>query len=445
PLSLGYYSAAPPVNVELTTHDSMTPRPDSPLMDHLTGGVGPRDASVYPSVVGRDASVTPPPAVLAPVAIKATVPGGEPGTHMDPHHRLLYQLALAERLRMASVGLAWTPRPTVVHTEGPHVLQVPTLTTGQFMGFGGSRLPSGPWSSGPCGPLGIYGEQLHPFHGPFRGLVDPRLFFPGAPEEPKPQHSYIGLIAIAILSSPDKKLILGDIYQYFLDNYPYFRNRGTGWRNSIRHNLSLNDFFIKAGRAANGKGNYWAIHPANVSDFAKGDYRRRRAQRRVRRHIGLQVDDDSDLEENDTTTPLSPLGPATPPVSPGNLTSSSPGTPFNNDTTTQASLGSRPPRPFDMMSILAPDTPPATSHHPRSLIEALAEDVVPRITPLLRTCSPVCDINIKEDDNVDVDVSTLPLNPEKLDIKITQTTSPGFNFSLSHNLFNYQLPLCRQT
>ncbi|CAG5134489.1 unnamed protein product [Candidula unifasciata] len=121
---------------------------------------------------------------------------------------------------------------------------------------------------------------------------DPRARF--VQEEPKPSHSYIGLIGMAILNSKDKKLVLSDIYQWILDNYPYFRTRGPGWRNSIRHNLSLNDCFIKSGRSANGKGHYWAVHPANVDDFERGDFRRRRAQRKVRRHMGLSVPDDDD-------------------------------------------------------------------------------------------------------------------------------------------------------
>jgi len=99
---------------------------------------------------------------------------------------------------------------------------------------------------------------------------------------------------MAILGSKERKLVLSDIYQWILDNYPYFRRRGPGWRNSIRHNLSLNDCFIKAGRSANGKGHYWAIHPANVEDFERGDFRRRRAQRKVRRAMGLSVADDDD-------------------------------------------------------------------------------------------------------------------------------------------------------
>eukprot|EP00090_Calanus_glacialis_P025513 TRINITY_DN39909_c0_g1_i1.p1 TRINITY_DN39909_c0_g1~~TRINITY_DN39909_c0_g1_i1.p1 ORF type:complete len:183 (-),score=48.87 TRINITY_DN39909_c0_g1_i1:67-588(-) len=115
---------------------------------------------------------------------------------------------------------------------------------------------------------------------------------------------------MAILSSTDKKLVLADIYQYMLDNFPYFRHRSPGWRNSIRHNLSLNDCFIKAGRAANGKGHYWAVHPACVQDFTKGDFRRRRAQRRVRKHLGLHVEE----EEEDDSPPASPI--PSPPVSP---------------------------------------------------------------------------------------------------------------------------------
>ncbi|KAJ1085215.1 hypothetical protein NDU88_005348 [Pleurodeles waltl] len=99
----------------------------------------------------------------------------------------------------------------------------------------------------------------------------------------KPGQSYIALISMAILSSPEKKLLLSDIYQWIMDSYPYFKNKEKSWRNSVRHNLSLNECFIKAGRSDNGKGHYWAIHPANLHDFSKGEYHRRRARRRIRR------------------------------------------------------------------------------------------------------------------------------------------------------------------
>ncbi len=104
----------------------------------------------------------------------------------------------------------------------------------------------------------------------------------------KPPYSYIALISMAILGSPDRKLLLGDIYQWIMDKYPYYRNTDDrAWRNSVRHNLSLNECFIKKGRADNGKGNYWAIHEACEEDFSKGDYRRRQARRRARRSTQL--------------------------------------------------------------------------------------------------------------------------------------------------------------
>ncbi|CAP31199.1 Protein CBR-FKH-10 [Caenorhabditis briggsae] len=139
--------------------------------------------------------------------------------------------------------------------------------------------------------------------------LDGSILNPSECHQPKPQHSYIGLIAMAILSSPQKKMVLAEVYEWIMTEYPYFRSRGAGWRNSIRHNLSLNDCFVKAGRAANGKGHYWAVHPACIRDFERGDFRRRRAQRKVRRHMGLQVEegDSSDEEESagsDTSPPI---------------------------------------------------------------------------------------------------------------------------------------------
>ena len=103
----------------------------------------------------------------------------------------------------------------------------------------------------------------------------------------KPTLSYIALIGKAILESSQKRLNLGSIYSWIETNYPYYLNRGQGWRNSVRHNLSLNDCFIKAGRCEDGKGNYWAIHPANIQDFMRGDFRqRRRSRRRGRKKDG---------------------------------------------------------------------------------------------------------------------------------------------------------------
>ncbi|XP_031570451.1 forkhead box protein I2-like [Actinia tenebrosa] len=126
----------------------------------------------------------------------------------------------------------------------------------------------------PKGVIQHIGPYLH------HSASIPGMFSYHPIEDEKPSQSYIGLIGKAILSTPQEKLVLSDIYNYILTNYPYFRNKGPGWRNSIRHNLSLNECFIKVGRSPNGKGHFWTINPLNYEDFSKGEYRRKRANKK---------------------------------------------------------------------------------------------------------------------------------------------------------------------
>lgn len=69
----------------------------------------------------------------------------------------------------------------------------------------------------------------------------------------KPPHSYIALIARAILSVPDRKLTLCDIYRHIMENHGYYDNDEKAWRNSIRYNLSVNECFMKNGKEETGK------------------------------------------------------------------------------------------------------------------------------------------------------------------------------------------------
>lgn len=82
---------------------------------------------------------------------------------------------------------------------------------------------------------------------------------------------------MAIRHSPNKRLTLSEIYAFLQQQFPFFRSSYQGWKNSVRHNLSLNECFVKLpkGLGRPGKGHYWTIDPSSEFMFEEGSFRRR--------------------------------------------------------------------------------------------------------------------------------------------------------------------------
>ncbi|XP_035524702.1 forkhead box protein N2 [Morone saxatilis] len=84
------------------------------------------------------------------------------------------------------------------------------------------------------------------------------------PASSKPPYSFSSLIFMAIEDSSDKRLPVKDIYEWIVNNFPYYRTASGGWRNSVRHNLSLSKSFRRIQRDKSqsvGKGSLWCVCP----------------------------------------------------------------------------------------------------------------------------------------------------------------------------------------
>uniref|UniRef100_A0A8B9P635 Forkhead box B2 n=1 Tax=Apteryx owenii TaxID=8824 RepID=A0A8B9P635_APTOW len=136
-------------------------------------------------------------------------------------------------------------------------------------------------------------EEVPPCAGPSGG-VRPREGCGGAAmprpgkssySDQKPPYSYISLTAMAIQHSAEKMLPLSDIYKFIMERFPYYREHTQRWQNSLRHNLSFNDCFIKIPRRPDqpGKGSFWALHPDCGDMFENGSFLRRRKRFKVLR------------------------------------------------------------------------------------------------------------------------------------------------------------------
>jgi len=111
------------------------------------------------------------------------------------------------------------------------------------------------------------------------------------PPGSKPFYPYSTLIRYAIKGSPNQKLLLEDIYYAIESRFPYFKSAPSGWKNSVRHNLSLNPCFEKVARPLTdrGKGHYWTVN--DTVDPRTGVHRVRK-----KKNKGGKDDEEGDVD-----------------------------------------------------------------------------------------------------------------------------------------------------
>jgi hypothetical protein len=125
---------------------------------------------------------------------------------------------------------------------------------------------------------------------------------------PKPGYSYAGLIGQAILAHPQRRISLADIYAFIMQRYPYYRKEDAGWQNSIRHNLSLNDCFVKTARTDQdepGKGMLWTIKDGSDDCFEGGGFRKLSKSSKAKRSAKGKMRDDDDCGRPESMGPMS--------------------------------------------------------------------------------------------------------------------------------------------
>lgn len=85
----------------------------------------------------------------------------------------------------------------------------------------------------------------------------------------KPPYPYALLILLALLQNNENRLTLSHIYDWISTRFPFFKRTESTWQNSIRHNLSLNEAFMKTIKSPDKKSYLWEFNKGYETKFFK--------------------------------------------------------------------------------------------------------------------------------------------------------------------------------
>uniref|UniRef100_A0A2I2ZWQ4 Forkhead box N4 n=1 Tax=Gorilla gorilla gorilla TaxID=9595 RepID=A0A2I2ZWQ4_GORGO len=248
------------------------------------------------------------------------------------------------------------------------------------------------------------------------GLPCPALPCPAPPPAPS------CLIAMALKNSKTGSLPVSEIYSFMKEHFPYFKTAPDGWKNSVRHNLSLNKCFEKVENKMSGssrKGCLWALNLARIDKMEEEMHKWKRKDLAA---IHRSMANPEELDKLISDRPESCRRPGKP---------GEPEAPVLTHATTVAvahgclAVSQLPPQPLMTLSLqsvplhhqvqpqahLAPDSPAPAQTPPLHALPDLSPSPLPH--PAMGR-APVDFINISTDMNTEVDA----LDPSIMDFAL---------------------------
>ncbi|XP_020025575.2 forkhead box protein N4 isoform X2 [Castor canadensis] len=274
-----------------------------------------------------------------------------------------------------------------------------------------------------CPPMGLYGSPFGA-RSPY-----PQAHVPVHPSQephpkhyPKPIYSYSCLIAMALKNSKTGSLPVSEIYSFMREHFPYFKTAPDGWKNSVRHNLSLNKCFEKVENKMSGssrKGCLWALNLARIDKMEEEMHKWKRKDLAAI-HRSMANPEELDKLISDRPESCRRPGKAGEPDAPGLTHATTVATAHSCLAVSQL-----PPQPLMTLSLqsvplhhqvqpqthLAPDSPAPAQTPPLHALPALSPGPLPQ--PAMGR-APGDFLNISTDMNTEVDA----LDPSIMDFAL---------------------------